>query len=287
MAHESFEASEKAKQETRREHRRAVQAMLRLIALREPHEYRTPNLDPESHEGALRLEVFRTQHEMLLQDPHAHDIISVNQSLAETLLHPRLNDLAEPGRPLTKERLRTIDPAFLAVAESMEAKGLGWPDDETIFHDVLPEDYDDHAFGRRLLEGGSRAYNNFPAILSTAPALPAEGEEGIDFMSRTRLFQYATKPYLIRAHELMPDFMGTLQRIMQQKYPMAEWTDSLQRAALDEHPDPEDVLLLRASRLAYQLLINLMRKDDLQTQARIMTMSLHHEITDPHVELWT
>ncbi len=286
MAHESFEASEKAKQDAREAHRRAALAMVRLIALREPHEHRNLNLDPNSYEGSLRLEVFRTQHNMLQQDPDAHEIISTEQTLAETLLHPHLNELAQPGRPLTKDRLQRIDPALLVAAESMEAKGVGWPDDNTVFHDVLPEDFDDKAFGRRLFDAGS-AYNNFPAILSAAPSLPEEGEDGLEFMNRTRLYQYATKPYLIRAHELLPDFMGTLQRTMEQKYPMVEWVGSLQRAMLDEHPDPEDELLLRASRLAYQLLINLMRKDDLQIQAHLMTMTLHREIDDPVVELWT
>lgn len=286
MAHDSFEASDKAKHDARQAHRRAAQAMARLIALREPHELRSPNLDPDSYEGSLRQEVFRTQHNMLQQDPDAHDVLPVTLSLAETMLHPHLSDLAQPGRPLTRERLHQIDPALETTVDSMESKGIGWPDDDTVFHDVLPEDFDDHAFGRRLFDSRS-AYNNFPAILSAAPALPNEGEAGIDFMSRTRLYQYATKPYLIRAHELLPDFMGTLQRTMEQQYPMEEWTASLQRAVLDEHPDPDDELLLRASRLAYQLLINLMRKDDLQIQAHLMTMSLQREITDPVVELWT
>lgn len=286
MAHESFEASDEANQQARHDHRLAALAMVRLIALREPHEHKTPNLDPESYEGALRLEVFRTQHTMLQQDPNAHDIISVTSSLAETVLHPHLNEFARPGIPLTGERLHHIDPALDAVVGAMERKGIGWPDDDNAFSDTLPEDFNDDMFGHQILEGGS-AYNNFPAILSTAPAVPIEGESSVDFMARTRLFQYATKPYLIRAHTLMPDFMGTLQRTIERPYPLEEWTAALQRAVFDDHPDPDDRLLLRASRLAYQLLINLMRKDDLQTQARLMTMSLQHDITDPRTELWT
>jgi hypothetical protein len=287
MAHESLDASDEAKQKARQDHRRAALAMMRLIALREPHEYKTPNLDPESYEGSLRLEVFRTQHNMLQEDPNAHEIQPVTFSLAETMLHPHLIELAQPGRPLTRERLHQIDPKLEVTIDSMERKGIGWPDDDTVFHDVLPEDFDDHAFGRRLVES-NMAYNNYPGILSAAPALPDDGENSFDFLNRTRLYQYATKPYLIRAHELLPDFMGTLQRTIEQRqYPMEEWRASLQRAVLDEHPDPDDQLLLRASRLAYQLLINLMRKDDLQTQAHIMTMSSQRDITDPVVELWT
>jgi hypothetical protein len=287
MAHDSFDASDEARQQARNAHQRAAKAMVRLIALREPHEHKTPNLDPKSYEGSLRLEVFRTQHEMLQYDPNAHETMSATPSLAETLLHPHLHDFAQPGRPLTRERLHQIDPKLEAAVDSMESKGVGWPDDETVFHDVLPEDFDDYAFGRRLVES-NMAYNNYPAILSAAPALPNEGENSFDFLNRTRLYHYATKPYLIRAHELMPDFMGALQHTLEQRqFPMEEWRASLQRAVLDDHPDPDDQLLLRASRLAYQLLINLMRKDDLQTQARIMTMSSQSDITDPIVELWT
>src|SRR5690606_12870537 len=129
-----------------------------------------------------------------------------------------------------------------------------------------PEDFDDYTFGSKLVYGG-QAYNNFPAILSVKPNRPSEGENLVNFMTRVQLFQYATKPYLARAHALAPVFMDALQRRMSELPERSLWEKSLFRAVSEEHADSEDRILLRGSRLAYQLLINLMRSDDLATQA--------------------
>jgi hypothetical protein len=287
MAHHSSESSPADKQEAYRLNRRASQAMVRLIALREPEDYQNPNLDPESYEDFLRREVFRTHAEVLRLDPEGNDAEPANLSLAETMLHPHLSKLAQPGQPLTRERLSEINPAYLEVADVMERQGFSWPDSDVAFPGALPENFNDEMFGRRVLEKRGSGYNNYPAIISAEPALPKADETTFEFMQRTRLYQYATKPYLIRAHTLMPEFMGELQATLQENYPMNEWVESLLRAVVDEHPDPEDALLLRASRLAYELLINLMCKDDLEIQGRLMKLSLQQEITDPIIELWT
>ena len=286
MTSGSHESSGEYKKRLHAEHRRAAEAMVRIIALREADGHLSPELDPATYEGSVRSSLFSLQHDALQADFSEEFAEPRNPSLAESLMSPHLADMAQPGRPLTRDRLLHLDPDLLRIAESMEEGGIDWPDDETVFHDVLPEDFDDHAFGLRLVDRG-RAYNNFPAILTAEPAIPDQDEHMVDFMSRTKFFQYASKPYLIRAHALQPEFMGALQAEMARKGSTDEWAQSLYSAVTEEHPDPEDLILLRASRLAYQFLINLMRKDDLQIQGRVLTMSLQHEIADPVEELWT
>lgn len=282
----SPESTAENKKQLHISHRRAAEAMMRIIALRDVSKYRSPNLDPDSYEGSVRQRLFALQHQALDADPKGEYAEPLHRTLAESLMNPYLSDMAQPGRPLTRDRLVHLNPELRDVADRMNTLGVGWPDDETVFHDVLPEDFDDYAFGRRLADRG-RAYNNFPAILTASPSLPETGESMIDYMNNTKLFQYASKPYLIRAHALQPEFMGSLQAIMEIRGSTDQWAESLYRAVTDEDPDPEDQILLRASRMSYQLLINLMRKDDLQIQARLLTMSMHREITDPIEELWT
>jgi hypothetical protein len=267
-------------------HRKASEAMMCIIALRNDEGRRSPDLDPNSYEGHIRADVFRLQHDLLQLDPEEKYAESRHKSLAESLTSPYLYEMAQPGRPLTRDRLMQLDPQLIEVADRMETEGIGWPDDETVFHDVLPEDFDDFAFGRRLVERG-RAYNNFPAILRAEPSTPNENENMVEFMNRTKFFQYASKPYLVRAHAIQPEFMGALQSLMDHQGSADDWAASLYDAVTHEYPDPDDRILLRASRIAYQLLINLMRSDDLQTQGRLLTMTARHEITDPIVELWT
>lgn len=284
MTSESYDASPHDIQRIHAQRRQAAQAMVRLIVLRGEQ---APNLEADSHEGWLRNQVFRLQHEALQLDPEGvHDTEPRYLTLAETMVHPRLEELAQPGRPLTRERLIQVDPTLLAVADRVDAEGIGWPTEDAVFHDVLPEDFDDFAFGRRLAEGG-RAYNNFPALLSAIPSVPSEGEDIVSFMQRTKWYQYATKPYLVRAHMVEPEFMGALQRRMTEVGSAKDWQENLFRAVTEEHPDPEDQILLRASRLAYQLLINLMRADDLHVQAELLSMHTKQDITDAITELWT
>lgn len=288
MNHDSHESSAADTQRLYNDHRRAAQAMAGLILFRDNPATHVPDFNEDSHEGWLRYQMFRLKYELLEADSDGEHDTPQELSLAETMIaiSSHLSDLATPGRPLTPERLLEIDPSLLKVVAQMDDDGFSWPDDATVFHDVLPEDFDDYAFGSKLVMAG-RAYNNFPAVLSVNPSVPNEDENLISFMTRTKYFQYASKPYLARAHALEPEFMGALQRRMDTIGSAEEWQHSLYRAVTEEHPDPEDKILLRASRMAYQLLINLMRKDDLKTQAKRLLSSSQAEITDAVQELWT
>lgn len=286
MTQGQFELSSDKLRRIHADRHRAERAMLQLIVLRDADGIKTPNLDPASHEGWVRSQVFRLQHESLLADPDGEYDTPRELSLEAALANPILTTLAQPGRPLTPERLIEIDPSLLVVSSNMDAQGIGWPSSDNVFHDVLPEDFDDTSFGLRIVNE-KYAYNNFPAILATYPNRPFKGEELLEFMNRTANYQYATKPYVARAHALQPDFMGALQSRMADMQSLSDWQASVFCAVNEDHPDPDDRILLRASRLAYQLLINLMRKDDLQIQSRLITLSMQQEITDPTKELWT
>ncbi len=285
MTHDSHESSPERIRQLYDTHHRATKAMLQRVVLHDGLD------DTDQHDGGrldttIQRAIGHTEEVIARLDPTGEYKPDRPLSLVETMVNSRLEDLAMPGRPLTVDRLQHIDPMFAEIAESMNQTDVGWPDDETVFHDVLPEDYDDQAFGRALVQNRA-CYNNFPAILAAEPSLPKDDEDMMTYMLRTKLYMYASKPYLVRAHALQPEFMGAFQRTMAERSSMNAWVNSLYMAVTEEHPDPEDQVLLRASRLAYQLLINLMRKDDLQIQAKLMTTSMQREITDPVVELRT
>lgn len=285
MTHDSGESSPDHIHRLYDTHHRATKAMLQRVVLHDGLD------EADQHDGGrldatIRNALMHTEEAIATLDPTGEYKPDRPLSLVETMVDSHLEDLAMPGRPLTIDRLRHISPAYAEIGEAMSQTIIGWPDDETVFHDVLPEDYDDQAFGKGLVDNRA-CYNNFPAILAAEPSQPKEGEDMMAYMLRTKLYMYASKPYLARAHALQPEFMGAFQRTMAERSSMNAWVSSLYMAVTEEYPDPEDQVLLRASRLAYQLMVNLMRKDDLQIQAKIMTTSMHREITDPVVELRT
>ena len=211
------------------------------------------------------------------------------QRLAEALADPRIAELTATDRPLTREHLEGIDSTLLAAVEDTVADGLEWPTDDTavaVSGDDEPYYDDARSFGERAVRDRA-TYNNFPIILAAKPNRPHEGEGMMEFMHRDRLYSYVTKPYLHRAHAVAPEFMGALQRIVKADFSMADWVDALSRAVIDEQPDPKDELMLKASKAAYDLCVNLMRRDDLQIQYRMLGMSTDMTIDDPTLELRT
>jgi hypothetical protein len=285
MTHDSHESSPEYIRDLYATRERATKAMLERVVLHAGVSD-SKRHDDDRLEETIRQALGHTEEEIARLDPTGEYKPDRPLSLLETMANSPLEQLATPGRPLTIDRLQHIDPDLAEIAEDMSQTDISWPDDESVFHDVLPEDFDDKAFGSHLVRDHAH-YNNFPAILAAEPSRPEEGEDMITYMFRTRLFMYATKPYVARAHALQPEFMGAFRRMMAEKSSMKEWSNSIYMATTEAYPDPEDQILLRASRLAYQLMINLMRKDDLQIQANILTTSLHNEITDPVVELRT
>lgn len=287
MTSDSQESSQKHIQELHQKHRRATRAMLNHLVVRSHEDYKhLPILDDESLQNDIRAAIWSTEYELVQADPDRLNRPDAPLNLAEAMANSHLEDLATPGRPLTIDRLLHIDPKLVPIADRIAETDISWPSDETVFHDVLPSDYDDYAFAFRLAEG-SGAHNNFPKLLMTAPSYPEPGEHYIAFMHRTPMHHYATKPYLARAYALQPEFMLALQSAMAKINSPQEWRQRLLDASENDDADPEDLVLLRASRLSYQLLINLMRSDDNKTQAKITTMSLHNTITNPVEELWT
>lgn len=284
MTSDSHESPDKNIQDLYRTQRRATTAMLTRVALRvgEPV---LPNVEDDTLENSIRAAIWK--HGRLIEAADPDRLLAPDKplNLAEAMAGSPLNELATPGRPLTMDRLRQIDPGLVPDAESMKDSVVSWPDDDTVFHDVLPADYDDYAFAHNL-SLKSKAHNNFPKLLMTRPSFPEKGEDFMSFGKRTKMFQYATKPYLARAYALQPDFMKALQTNLAATDSPQVWREQLMAAA-EEDADPDNKLLLRASRLAYQLLINLMRSDDNQIQSDIISLSLSHEITDPVQELWT
>lgn len=213
--------------------------------------------------------------------------------------------LAEPGKPLTPDRIALVAPRLLEVIDEAETENVGWPD-ETSMVPVRPDTHlasyiaaspveADALFVSEVMAGeeitnGPRGYNNFPAILRSLPSRPAPGESMADFMGNNpSAALYGSKPYLWRAYMLNYDFMSALQEAVLHSGGSAGWGASVVRGS--EHPEafPHDAALLRASRLGYKLLANLMRDDDSQRQYEWLGIddAAARPITDPEVELWT
>jgi hypothetical protein len=208
--------------------------------------------------------------------------------------------LAEPGKPLTRERLSAIAPHLLEVVDTAEAEGIRWPDDETAVHiqsgahlatyvDVGSEEAD-QLFMFEVLAGlrdkKKRGFNNLPVILSMLPRRPSEDENRTDYLRKKD--SYSIKPYLWRAHMLNPEFMEALQEAVAAKGGTASWSEAMFQGAVEAEDYPHDAALLRASRLGYKLLANLMRSDDRQRQDEWLG---HYPVTkavisDPEQELW-
>ena len=217
--------------------------------------------------------------------------------------------LAEPGRPLTRERLRDINELLLEAADEAEHAGIGWPDeasavsigDEGVIARLISTEQQqaDWRFTAEIMAEESEmvddtirrvGFNNFPALLRSRPVRPREGESIGDFMANNpSAALYGSKPYLWRAYMLKPDFMEALSTEVVRHGGPHGWNAALLRAAADPEHYPQDVALLRASRLAYVMIANLMRTDDLERQYDWLSSKSEHvpTITDPEVELWT
>lgn len=217
--------------------------------------------------------------------------------------------LAEPDCPLTRDRLRDINELFLEVVDEADHAGIGWPDETSavaipsegivtrlIATEQLQADWrftaEIIAEESEVIDGtvGRVGFNNFPALLRSRPIRPQEGESIGDFMANNpSAALYGSKPYLWRAYMLKPDFMEALNAEVVRHGGPHGWNAALLRAAADPEHHPQDVALLRASRLAYVMITNLMRADDLERQYDWLGFESEHTptITDPDVELWT
>lgn len=212
--------------------------------------------------------------------------------------------LAQPGHPLKRERLATIAPHLLKVVDEAEANGIGWPDEESIvpiksgahlaeYVDVNPEEAD-RLFMLEVLAGitdqsKQRGFNNFPVILAMLPQRPREGESAESLRKNYSMRPYSTKPYLWRAHMLKPEFMEAVQKATAACNGPTGWGEAMVQGALEPEEYPYDAALLRASRLGYKLLANLIRSDDKKRQWEWLGLdpSTASEIDDPEAELWT
>ena len=129
-----------------------------------------------------------------------------------------------------------------------------------------------------------RGFNNFSLTLCSPPRVPDASADLFD-----NAVIHGSKPYLVRAHKLMPEFIDAVQAEVEQAGGYAALNDALLRGYEFPEENPRDALILRAARLTYGLLVNLMRSDDNARQAE--WLGLEHkgrrEINDSHTELWT
>ena len=129
-----------------------------------------------------------------------------------------------------------------------------------------------------------RGFNNFSLTLCSPPRVPDASADLFD-----NAVIHGSKPYLVRANKLMPEFINALQTEVEHVGGHAELSDALLRGYEFPEENPRDALLLRAARLTYGLLVNVMRSDDNARQAE--WLGLEHKarpkINDSHTELWT
>lgn len=220
----------------------------------------------------------------------------------------RLEVIAAPNTPLTSRRLQDINHPYVDVFAEAEASEIGWPDENSSvtfpsgskvenYYAVSPEKADELFVTKIIHErseapGQFRGYNNFPLILKAEPCRPSPEKSFMDlYRINPSDAVYGTKPYLWRAYILEPDFMLALheQVTRVEKAGISDWREILLRGASSPESFPSDAALLRASRIAYLFLTNLMRTDDLKRQNIWTGMPTESArlITDPHAELWT
>lgn len=215
-----------------------------------------------------------------------------------------LTSLATPGHPLTPERLRGKVPGVKQLVDHATENDIDWPTHDFVVPPRIGSNFrqyfisdaaqaDAHfvyeAIDGRRGRGIHRGFNNYPAILRAVPYKPEGREDFQRVMSRNpSAALYGSKPYLLRAYMIAPEFMASLQQAVDKCGGSSEWNDALMRGGLEADIYPQDAALVRGSRLAYGLLTNLMRTDDLQRQSRWLGFGeTKHVITDPEVELWT
>lgn len=215
-----------------------------------------------------------------------------------------LEELARPGAVLTRERLAEIESAMgvslLDAVDQAEASGIPWPDERTGMRVVagghverhIENEQSDREFAQAVMAEGGRAFNNFSALLHAVPIRPEADESPSAFFAAHPSMldvTYGTKPYLWRSHAIAKDFMEALQHevAVVGEGGMSNWKDRIIQGMADPEGNPHDAAVLRASRIAYVLFINLMRSDDPELQYEWLGMGGAAEITDPEEELWT
>lgn len=221
---------------------------------------------------------------------------------------PRYEAAAKPETPLTYSRLQELGYADIDVVREAIETNVNWPDELSTppipedarlkdYRSVLP-DRADELFAQEIvaeknpLSTRLHGYNNFPALLRARPDRPQSGMSFMDLYHKSPTNAvYGTKPYLWRAYMLEPELMNALreQIIDTDRIGMTDWRESLMRGASHPESYPEDSALLRASRLGYHMLINLMHIDDLGLQNEWVGKSFESAklIVDPEKELWT
>ncbi len=206
-----------------------------------------------------------------------------------------LEQFAAVGQPLTLERIVYIDSGLQQTAVDLQSTHRLPTDDTAVvpssgseIRTLIDED-PDTAFGVKLIghRPASEAYNNFTLLLCVKPTSLESGETMADLFARCPYYPYATKPYLHRAYALCPEFMDALYDAVSGLGGYSKWSDSILQALADPDHYEEQMNILRGSRIAYVLFVNLMRIDDLQAQARLLGGKTEAEIEDPVLELKT
>ena len=232
-------------------------------------------------------------------------------SLEAILLRDReqLETFARPGVPLTYERMLQdsfeFSPALDATSLSEQAHDLGvyWPGESTAVHTVeglvyaFAGKHADMMFAHEASKNLSKdkgaridTFNNFPFLLSADVDLEETLENGVlqsgqqmaDFDAGTNKM-YGRAPYLVRAHILASDFMQALKLEVEDCRGIEAWTQRVAEGIVNESCYKP---LLTGSRIAYVMMANLMRVDDLQIRQRRYGRPVDAGyITDPVAEL--
>lgn len=241
--------------------------------------------------------------------PNAREHIGSREkpSLGELLSshEEELTFFAEAGRQLTFDRLRLVAPEAAEGIEHSLPEDLEWPTDASsvepgeevfdVFSNEIEPKKADNLFAEEVRLGlvrgtNQRGYNNFTAIIGSKPHLPTEAAWFMEaFHENPAAAIYGTKPYLVRAHLLLPEFMGALQQEVSALGGQAEWNEAILLGDENPYKYPKAARLLRASRLSYGVLVNLMRRDDAVRHAKWLGLdgSSMRDIEDPRIELWT
>lgn len=232
-------------------------------------------------------------------DPHTDDPFA----RLEQILHRDgswLEELTASFEPLTLERLDQINPELGERAARMAQSAIMWPDsksgvpiasDSEIRRLCGPDAEEE--FIAPITTMDSRAYNNFFLNLKMTYEPPSEKvfQEHSDSGKPNALLNlsYGTKPYVGRAHALLPEFMNALQEATWEIGDMTAWNKAMLIGYLEPEMNPDKAALLKGSRLAYVLLAQLMRSDDRRTQMAMLGIPTDDKtpITDVAAELRT
>lgn len=189
----------------------------------------------------------------------------------------KLESAARRNTALTLEALTEIDPNLVGPAQEIATSGLLWPDtddplvvpESSHLLKVQGEEADTNFIWPLVVAGAGLA--NFYNLIAAEPHTPTamSHEQLLDSFDNHDIF-YETKPCLVRAHAIFPEFMDALRGVALQAGTNERFYQRLIDGYIDPEPGVEQSSTLISARIAYSIMGRLMRPDDRYIQKTLL-----------------